>query len=111
MAALRRLRALNRWDVFLPGHGAEIVFPARRLDDLIAHRTGRETAILTALGIEAQTGDQLTHRLYTDTPSPLIPAARRNVLAHLIALWESGHVICDAPLREHSLFALGPKAD
>ena len=56
------------------------------LMDLVDHRRGRETAILAALSAKGATIHQITARVYSDTPASLIPAAHRNVLAHLIDL-------------------------
>ena len=85
MASCARLRA-RHWGRFLPGHGAPIEQPHARLDWLIAHRQSREAAILAALGPNPATAAALTRAVYTDTPAALLPAAERNVLAHLIDL-------------------------
>lgn len=85
MASCARLRARD-WRRFLPGHGGTIDTPHDRLDWLITHRKGREAAILKALRSKPATAKQLTHAVYTDTPTALLPVAERNVLAHLIDL-------------------------
>jgi hydroxyacylglutathione hydrolase len=86
VAALHKLAA-RRWARFLPGHGDAIDDPARRLSYLIAHRQAREAAILACLAVEGPARpDELAARIYTDTPPALLPAAARNVLAHLIDL-------------------------
>lgn len=85
MASLRRLRGRG-WRQFLPGHGAAIDAPEARLSELIAHREMRESAILAALESGPATANELTARIYTDVPPALLPAAVRNVLAHLIDL-------------------------
>ncbi len=85
MAACRRLRARN-WEIFHPGHGAPIEDPAGRLDWLIAHREAREAQIRAALAQEPGTAADLARRIYTDTPASLLPAAGRNVFAHLVDL-------------------------
>jgi glyoxylase-like metal-dependent hydrolase (beta-lactamase superfamily II) len=92
MAALRRL-STRPWAQFLPGHGPAVSQPARRLSDLISHRLSREAAILGALqkGGPAPSRD-LTARVYTDIAAHLLPAAERNVLAHLIDLTARGLV-------------------
>ena len=46
----------------------------------------RETAILAALCRRPGHASELARRIYTDTPPELLPAATRNVLAHLIDL-------------------------
>ncbi|MGY3436804.1 MULTISPECIES: MBL fold metallo-hydrolase [unclassified Marinovum] len=91
MASCARL-AKHRWSRFYPGHGAPIDDPAARLDWLIRHREGRETEILEALETGPATAQELAARLYTDVPAALLPAAARNVFAHLVDLTGKGQV-------------------
>lgn len=106
MASLLRL-AQGRWRRFYPGHGAPVEDPAARIAELVAHRRGREAAILTALGQGPLTLGALTSRVYADTPPALHPAAARNALAHLIALCEEGRVRATPTLGEGAVFHLG----
>lgn len=91
--------------VFLPGHGAPVRDPRARLDALVAHRQAREAQILDALGHEASTADALAALIYTDLAPALLPAAARNVLAHLVDLTERkavspvGEIGWNAPFR------------
>jgi len=85
MASCMRLRE-RLPGVLLPGHGAPVTEPAARLDWLLSHRRMREAEILAALADGAQSAATLAARIYTDTPAALLPAASRNVLAHLIDL-------------------------
>ncbi|MEM6759988.1 MAG: MBL fold metallo-hydrolase [Pseudomonadota bacterium] len=85
MASCARLQR-RAWRVFYPGHGAPVHDPIARLEWLIGHRRARETAILDALAAGPATADDLARRIYTDTAASLLPAAARNVLAHLIDL-------------------------
>jgi hydroxyacylglutathione hydrolase len=71
-----------------PGHGAPVDSPAERIDWLLAHRAAREAQIRAALEDGPLDPAALTERLYADLPIALHPAARRNVLAHLIDLME-----------------------
>ncbi len=87
MRSLGRLAAQGAKRLY-PGHGAPVEDPAARIDWLAAHRRAREAAILAALGPEPQTLPAVTRAVYTDTPAPLLPAAERNVFAHLIDLVE-----------------------
>ncbi|MCV6593756.1 MAG: MBL fold metallo-hydrolase [Silicimonas sp.] len=80
-----KARAARR---FYTGHGAPIEDPAARLDWLTTHRRARETALLAALGPEPQPVSALTARVYTDIAPEMLPAAERNVFAHLIDLVE-----------------------
>jgi glyoxylase-like metal-dependent hydrolase (beta-lactamase superfamily II) len=86
MASCRALRS-RQWSVFYPGHGAPIYSPSERLDWLIGHRLSREAAILATLQDGPATCHALAKRIYTDTPNALLPAATRNVLAHIIDLY------------------------
>ena len=92
MTSLNTLAA-RMWRVIHPGHGPAILWPAARLADLIAHRKIREAEILAALSDHGPaTCDMLAARIYAATPSFLLPAAARNVLAHLIDLTDRGMV-------------------
>jgi glyoxylase-like metal-dependent hydrolase (beta-lactamase superfamily II) len=103
MASLRRL-AGRKDRLFLPAHGPAIHDPAARLDDLTRHRRMREAAIREALGDEPQTAQALARRIYTDTPATLLPAAARNVLAHLVDLTQRKLAAHDGPLGETTGF-------
>jgi glyoxylase-like metal-dependent hydrolase (beta-lactamase superfamily II) len=85
MASLARLQARD-WSIAYPGHGDAIPDVPARLATLIAHRRTREGAILAALTADGLRLSALTARLYTDIPPALLPAAQRNVLAHIIDL-------------------------
>lgn len=104
MASLARL-AQGRWSRFLPGHGEPVEDPAARLAELIHHRRQREAQILAALDAGPDTARGLATRLYADTPAALLPAATRNVLAHLIDLADRKQVTHPAPLTAESRFA------
>ncbi|MDZ4310008.1 MAG: MBL fold metallo-hydrolase [Cypionkella sp.] len=102
MASLARLSA-RAWRQFLPGHGERIADPATRLAELTAHRRARETAICAALTAGPARPIELATQLYTDTPPALLPAAARNILAHLIDLHDRNVVT--------STEAPGPEAE
>ncbi|WP_299145604.1 MBL fold metallo-hydrolase [uncultured Tateyamaria sp.] len=85
MASCARL-AQEQWRVFYPGHGAPITTPLERLEWLFTHRLAREAAIWDALSAGPKTASQIAQAVYSDTPAALLPAATRNVLAHLIDL-------------------------
>ncbi|MFK7870959.1 MAG: MBL fold metallo-hydrolase [Roseobacter sp.] len=96
------------WQRFYPGHGAPISDPAGRLDWLITHRRARETAILTVLSKRPATATEIAALVYEDTPAALLPAATRNVLAHLIDLAQRRAVAPDDKLHAESEFYLTP---
>lgn len=103
MASLDRLAA-GRWRRFLPGHGDPVADPAKRVAELATHRRQREAQILLALQQGAERVPELTRRVYLDTPGHLLPAAERNVLAHLIDL-EARNLVAAVPeLRPDAVF-------
>ncbi|MDK3018387.1 MBL fold metallo-hydrolase [Pseudodonghicola flavimaris] len=104
MASCRRLRDRS-WSVFHPGHGAPIATPAARLDWLIEHRLGREAQILEALSDGPATTAQLTRRVYTDVNPMLLPAAERNVFAHLVDLTGQNRVETGDALGIEAMFS------
>ncbi|MFC3568655.1 MBL fold metallo-hydrolase [Paracoccus simplex] len=102
-------RSLARLDsagarLLLPAHGAAVGDPAARLAELAAHRRERTAQILSALRAGPATAENLARRIY-EVPPALIPAATRNVLAHLIALSELGAVSTPGPIAADSEFS------
>lgn len=101
MASLERLAAAGPSRLY-PGHGAPVADPAARIAELAAHRRARERQLLDALAAAPADAATLTRAIYTDTPPALLPAAARNVFAHLIDLWQRGLVAChQAPAFSH----------
>lgn len=107
MASCERLRARD-WEVFYPGHGAPVTNPSQRLDWLIAHRQSREAAILNALTLGPATAASLAAAIYTETPPALLPAAARNVFAHLVDLTGKFQAAPIGPLAADARFARNP---
>lgn len=103
LSSCRKLQARD-WRVFYPGHGGPIDEPGARLAWLVEHRLGRETSILEALRDGAATPMQLAARIYTETPTALLGAATRNVLAHLIDLYGKNQVEPVGALTHETLF-------
>ncbi|MEO8243538.1 MAG: MBL fold metallo-hydrolase [bacterium] len=86
MSSLHRLTT-RTWSRMYPGHGPEIADPGRRLAELITHRLSREAAILAALRDHGPASPAaIAAQVYRDVAPHLLPAATRNVLAHLIDL-------------------------
>lgn len=94
MASLDRLAAAD-WRLMLPAHGDPVGDPAARLAELTAHRRAREAQVAGALAAGPATLDQVTARVYRDLSPALLPAARRNALAHLIDLAERNLALAD----------------
>ncbi|MFC2967584.1 MBL fold metallo-hydrolase [Acidimangrovimonas pyrenivorans] len=103
MASLDRLAARGA-SVLYPGHGAPVTQPAARIAELIAHRRGREAQILAALADGPAATADLTRRIYTEVPAALLPAAERNVFAHLIDLTERNVVSPEGRLSVSAVF-------
>ena len=97
MASCERLAARND-RVYHSGHGAPISEPAARIKWLIAHRKTREAQILAAIGERTASAPALTRQIYTDILPALMPAAERNVFAHLIDLSGRGIVTAQSGL-------------
>lgn len=105
MMSCDRLLA-REWRVFYPGHGAEIASPHARLEWLVNHRRTRETEILAQLGQGPASPADLARAIYKDTPAALLPAAERNVLAHLVDLYGKARVSPVGELRQEAEFRL-----
>tara|TARA_R110002096_G_scaffold434770_1_gene657804 strand:- start:796 stop:1614 length:819 start_codon:yes stop_codon:yes gene_type:complete len=103
MASLDKLMR-REWGMFFPGHGAEVTFPALRLRDLHSHRRSREAAILQELRQGPASVCEIARHLYHDVPPALLPAAKRNVLAHLIDLHNRNEVSAHPAPGPHALF-------
>lgn len=104
MTSLHRLAALN-WSQMLPGHGEPVTNPAARLAELIAHRHTREAQVLHALSLSPGTAADLAAWIYQDTPAALLPAAARNVLAHLIDLSDRNLAHPQGEITAQTIFA------
>ncbi|MEM7441409.1 MAG: MBL fold metallo-hydrolase [Pseudomonadota bacterium] len=72
--------------IYYPGHGGPVEDPIGIIAWQKTHRQGREAQIREALLAGPATAMDLAQRIYTDIDQRLIPAAARNVLAHLIDL-------------------------
>lgn len=107
MASCARLQSRS-WRIFYPGHGAPITDPLGRLDWLVRHRLSREAEILAQLEQAPATPAELALAIYKDTPPQLLPAAERNVLAHLVDLYGRAKVTTREALHEDAVFQLRP---
>ncbi len=90
--------------VFYPGHGAAIPEPAARAKWLLQHRANRSAQILERLDDRGITIPALTRDIYFDTPASLLPAAERNVFAHLIDLHTRGQAFADPNLAPSAVY-------
>ena len=80
----------TKFKLFLPGHGDPVRNPSSRLRYLVDHRLKRESQILEEIEKFSMNAKEITEIIYTDIDKSLIPAATRNVFAHLIDLNERG---------------------
>ncbi len=92
MASLRRLLARDD-TLYLCGHGPPLPDPLKLVRGMLNHRAGREAAILAALSRGPATPDALVQTMYAGLAAHLVPAARRNVLAHLLKLAGEGRAV------------------
>nr|WP_242509426.1 MBL fold metallo-hydrolase [Rhodovulum imhoffii] len=97
MTSLERLQGLGPSRLF-PGHGAPVTDGLARIRELAGHRRTREAQILAILKERCATAAEITACVYTETPGPLLPAAARNVLAHLIDLTDKKYAEPLGPL-------------
>jgi len=105
MASCDRLRQRGHVRLY-PGHGDPITDPGARLEWLINHRRARETAILEALGAGPANISDLAAQVYTDVAPSLLPAAERNILAHLVDLVGREKVKAAPKLGQNAVFSL-----
>ena len=105
MASCRLLQT-REFDLFLPGHGDPVNNPSERVEFLINHRLERERQIKETIKDTPLTALEITELVYTDIDNSLIPAATRNVFAHLIDLSERGLVIFFGEISENSKASL-----
>lgn len=97
MLSCEKLRTIDA-AIYHPAHGAPIIAPAARLSWLTDHRKAREAQILEHLSFDALRVTELTRRIYTDVSPALLPAAERNVFAHLVDLTERGIIEAEPTL-------------
>lgn len=105
MVTCRMLRDQS-FTQLLPGHGETITHPTKRLSWLIAHRKTREHQVLAALSQRPARAADLVAQIYTDIAPALHPMATRNVLAHLIDLYERNLVSATPHLAADAVFTL-----
>ena len=101
MASCRMLQT-KQFDLFLPGHGEPVRNPSERLNFIISHRLDREEQIISTIKNTPMTAIEITKIIYTEINQRLIPAATRNVFAHLIDLKERGIVEFNGAISEKS---------
>ncbi|WBL32045.1 MBL fold metallo-hydrolase [Sinirhodobacter sp. HNIBRBA609] len=91
---------------FYPGHGAPVMGTAARIAELAAHRRERTAQIAAHLVAGAATVAQLTELIYQEIPAALMPAASRNVFAHLVEMTATNQVTAAPEIRLDAAFSL-----
>ena len=94
----------ERWSTFYPGHGERVTDPNTRTQWLIDHRSERDREIRAALGQGPNTARAIATLVYTDLDPALLPAATRNVFAHLLDMCGKGLISFDNPLTADTIF-------
>jgi glyoxylase-like metal-dependent hydrolase (beta-lactamase superfamily II) len=89
--SLRRLRGLSL-EVLCPGHGPYVWDPAAKLDEYIAHRLARESALVAALESGLRTRDELLDAAWPDAPPELRDFAALSLGSHMEKLAEEGRL-------------------
>ena len=94
---MRSLEKLSERDeqIYYPGHGKPLRDPRKMVLAQIAHRRDREKQILSSIAQISRTPAEIVDHVYIDLNPMLKPAAVRNVLAHLIDLYEQGNITVD----------------
>ena len=94
---MRSLEKLSERDelIYYPGHGKPLREAKKMVLAQIAHRQDRESQILSSISKNSRTPSEIVDDVYIDLNPMLKPAAVRNVLAHLIDLYEREKVSVD----------------
>ena len=94
---MKSLEKLSKRDeqVYYPGHGKPVKDPKQMVLAQIAHRRDREIQILKSISQISRTPAEIVEEVYVGLNPMLKPAAVRNVLAHLIDLYEREKVSVD----------------
>lgn len=95
LASLRKVLDLQPRRI-LAGHGPAVDNPGALVRAYIGHRLGREQQVLGVLASGPASVADITARIYpADLAKELEPAARENVLAHLIKLQREQRAVAD----------------
>ena len=94
---MKSLEKLSKRDehIYYPGHGKPLKVPQQMVIAQIAHRRDREMQILSSISETSRTAEEIVEVVYVDLNPMLKAAAMRNVLAHLIDLYEREKVKTD----------------
>ena len=82
-------------EIYWPTHGPAITDPKTHVEAFIAHRNGREDAIMECIREGCNTIPEMVEVMYADVDRRLHRAAGRSVFAHLLHMAEMGRVTTD----------------
>jgi glyoxylase-like metal-dependent hydrolase (beta-lactamase superfamily II) len=85
LASLARLQTLET-EIMLPGHGQAVRDVSAKLRELIDHRHAREEQIIGLIKNGKRTTKAMLSAIYPELDKRIIPAARRQIEAHLAKL-------------------------
>jgi glyoxylase-like metal-dependent hydrolase (beta-lactamase superfamily II) len=105
MNSLRKM-LLREEEVYWPTHGPAITGPKAHVEAFIAHRSGREDAILKCIHEGRNTIPAMVEVMYADVDKRLHRAAGRSVFAHLLHMAETGRVTADGKPNPESAYAV-----
>jgi glyoxylase-like metal-dependent hydrolase (beta-lactamase superfamily II) len=91
IASLERLASLDL-ELLAPGHGEPIAEPAAKIASYLAHRRGRDSALVAALDAGERSRERLLDAAWADVPEPMRPAAAMAMQAHLERLEADGRL-------------------
>lgn len=91
LKSLARLQTLD-CAVMLPGHGQAVHDVSAKLQELIAHRAEREAQILNHMAKGKRTVKSMLNAIYPELDKRVLPAAMRQIEAHLAKLESEGAV-------------------
>ena len=91
LESLERLKTLD-CAVMLPGHGIAVHAVPAKLQELIDHRLDRERQILKLIERGKRTVNAMLSAIYSELDKRMLPAATRQIEAHLAKLEAEGRV-------------------
>ena len=92
-------------EIYWPTHGPPITAPKAHVEAFIAHRKGREDAILDCIRDGRTTIPEMVEIMYADVDPRLHGAAGRSVFAHLVHMSDTGRVVCEGDPSPDGFFA------
>jgi glyoxylase-like metal-dependent hydrolase (beta-lactamase superfamily II) len=105
MDSLQKLLKFDDYNLYYPGHGDKIDNPKEIINYIIKHRKMREKQILKSIAEISLNSTQIAEKIYIDVNKSLIPAAARNVFAHLIDLKQRQLVTNSHELNFETIFS------